>query len=228
MKIFDRPGFPNPARIRIVLAEKQLEPQVEFVGVDLIAAEHKQPAFLEKNPSGVLPVLQLDDGTFIAECTAITEYLDNLDGDPKLTGKTPKEKALIHMMQKRAESELLDAVGNYFHYATPGLGADLQAFKSLEWVSRQEWGNRQRDKALKGMKYFNTVLESQPFVAGEGFSMADITVFAGLMFADAAGVAVPASCSALNGWRAKVAELPSVKNRSGQNFVPDDLRRLGF
>ncbi len=50
MKIFDRPGFPNPARIRIVLAEKQLEPQVEFVGVDLIAAEHKQPAFLEKNP----------------------------------------------------------------------------------------------------------------------------------------------------------------------------------
>jgi glutathione S-transferase len=228
MKIFDRPGFPNPARIRIVLAEKQLEPQVEFVGVDLIAAEHKQPAFLEKNPSGVLPVLQLDDGTFIAECTAITEYLDNLDGDPKLTGKTPKEKAIIHMMQKRAESELLDAVGNYFHYATPGLGADLQAFKSLEWVSRQEWGNRQRDKALKGMKYFNTVLESQPFVAGEGFSMADITVFAGLMFADAAGVAVPASCSALNGWRAKVAELPSVKNRSGQNFVPDDLRRLGF
>ena len=228
MKIFDRPGFPNPARIRIVLAEKQLEPQVEFVGVDLIAAEHKQPAFLEKNPSGVLPVLQLDDGTFIAECTAITEYLDNLDGDPKLTGKTPKEKAIIHMMQKRAESELLDAVGNYFHYATPGLGADLQAFKSLEWVSRQEWGNRQRDKALKGMKYFNTVLESQPFVAGEGFSMADITVFAGLMFADAAGVAVPASCSALNGWRAKVAELPSVKNRSGQNFVPDDLHRLGF
>ena len=56
MKIFDRPGFPNPARIRIVLAEKGLEPQVEFVSVDLIAAEHKQPAFLEKNPSGELPV----------------------------------------------------------------------------------------------------------------------------------------------------------------------------
>ncbi|AYG63395.1 glutathione S-transferase family protein [Rhizobium jaguaris] len=228
MKIFDRPGFPNPARIRIVLAEKQLEPQVEFVSVDLIAAEHKQPAFLEKNPSGVLPVLQLDDGTFIAECTAITEYLDNLDGDPKLTGKTPKEKALIHMMQKRAETELLDAVGNYFHYATPGLGHDLQTFKSLEWAGRQEWGNRQRDKALNGMKYFNTVLESQPFVAGDDFSMADITVFAGLMFADAAGVAVPESFSPLIIWWAKVAELPSVSNRSGQMFVAEDLRRLGF
>ncbi|MGO7374346.1 glutathione S-transferase N-terminal domain-containing protein, partial [Rhizobium ruizarguesonis] len=67
MKIFDRPGFPNPARIRIVLDEKGFEPQVEFVSVDLIGAEHKQPDFLEKNPSGVLPVLQLDDGTYISE-----------------------------------------------------------------------------------------------------------------------------------------------------------------
>ena len=228
MKIFDRPGFPNPARIRIVLAEKGLEPQVEFVSVDLIAAEHKQPAFLEKNPSGELPVLQLDDGTYIAEATAITEYLDNLDGDPKLTGKTPKEKAVIHMMQKRAETEFLDAVGNYFHHATPGLGAALQVFKSPEWAGRQDWGNRQRDRALGGMKYFDTVLQSCPYVAGDAFSMADITVFAGLMFADAAGITVPEDYSALKAWRAKVSELPSVKNRSGQMFVAEDLRRLGY
>ena len=228
MKIFDRPGFPNPARIRIVLAEKGLEPQVEFVSVDLIAAEHKQPAFLEKNPSGELPVLQLDDGTYIAEATAITEYLDNLDGDPKLTGKTPKEKAVIHMMQKRAETEFLDAVGNYFHHATPGLGAALQVFKSPEWAGRQDWGNRQRDRALGGMKYFDTVLQSRPYVAGDAFSMADITVFAGLMFADAAGITVPEDYSALKAWRAKVSELPSVKNRSGQMFVAEDLRRLGY
>jgi glutathione S-transferase len=228
MIIFDRPGFPNPARIRIVLAEKGLDPQVEFVSVDLIAAEHKQPAFLQKNPSGVLPVLQLEDGTYIAEATAITEYLDNLDGAPRLTGKTPREKALIHMMQKRAETELLDAVGNYFHYATPGLGPDLQAFKSPEWAGRRDWGKRQGDKALDGMTYFSTVLEGQPFIAGKTFSMADITVYAGLMFADAAGLAVPESCSALSAWRAKVAEMPSVKNRSGQMFGSDDLRRLGF
>jgi glutathione S-transferase len=176
----------------------------------------------------VLPVLQLDDGTYIAESTAITEYLDNLDGDPKLTGKTPREKAVIHMMQKRAETELLDAVGDYFHHATPGLGADLQVFKSPEWAGRQEWGNRQRDRALKGMKYFDTVLRKHSFVAGDAFSMADITVFAGLMFVDAAGIVVPEDHSALNAWRAKVADLPSVKNRSGQMFVADDLRRLGF
>lgn len=228
MKIYDRPGFPNPARIRIVLAEKGLEPQVDFVSVDLIAAEHKQPAFVGKNPSGVLPVLELEDGTYIAECTAITEYLDNLDGDPKLTGKTPKEKAVIHMMQKRAETELLDAVGHYFHHATPGLGPDLQAFKNPEWTGREDWGNRERDKAVSGMKYFDTVLQSQPFVAGDAFSMADITVYAGLMFADAAGITPSEKYSALNSWRAKIAELPSVSNRGGQMFVAEDLRRLGF
>src|ERR1700712_2159144 len=114
MKIYDRAGFPNPARIRIVLAEKKLDAAVEFISVDLIGAEHKQPAFLAKNRSGVLPLLELDDGTMIAESTAITEYLDNLDGNPTLTGNTPREKATIHMMQRRAESELLDAVGNYF------------------------------------------------------------------------------------------------------------------
>ncbi len=152
MKIHDRPGFPNPARIRIVLAEKGLDSQVEFVSVDLIGAEHKQDAFLAKNPSGVLPVLELDDGTFISESTAITEYLDNLDGHPTLTGITPREKAEIHMMQRRAEAELSDAVGIYFHYATPGLGAQLQPFKSPEWSGRGAWGRQHGDRALAGMR----------------------------------------------------------------------------
>lgn len=228
MKIYDRPGFPNPARIRIVLAEKGLDASVEFVSVDLIGAEHKQPAFLGKNRSGVLPVLELDDGTFISESTAITEYLDNLDGRPTLTGGTPREKALIHMMQRRAEAELIDAVGLYFHYATPGLGAQLQAYKSPDWSGRTAWGNEHRDKALAGMRYFNDVLRTDPFIAGDTFSMPDITVFAGLMFADAAGIAIPDDLTALLAWRAKVSELPSVKNRSGQNFVAEDLKRLGF
>jgi glutathione S-transferase len=130
MKIHDIPGFPNPLRIRIVLAEKGLGDRVEFVKVDLPAAEHKGDAFLALNPLGTVPVLELDDGLVISECTAITEYLDNLDGDPTLTGKTPREKGVIHMMQHRAESELIDPIGDYFHHATPGLGPALQAFKS--------------------------------------------------------------------------------------------------
>lgn len=228
MKIYDRPGFPNPARIRIVLAEKQLDSQVEFIPVDLIGAEHKSPAFLQKNPSGVLPVLELDDGTLVSESTAITEYLDHLDGRPTLTGTTPKQRALIHMMQRRAEAELIDAVGDYFHHATPGLGPQLQAFKSLDWKGRAEWGRRQGERARAGMSYFNSVLERQPYVAGDAFSMADITVFAGLMFADAAGLAIPENSAALLAWRARIADLPSVKNRSGQTFLAADARRLGL
>ena len=212
MKIHDTPGFPNPLRIRIVLAEKGLADQVEFVKVDLPGAEHRQDAFLAINPTGTVPVLELDDGLYISECTAITEYLDNLDGDPILTGKTAREKGVIHMMQKRAESELIDPVGDYFHHATPGLGAALQAYKSPDWSERQTWGRQRGDKAIAGMRYFDKVLRDQPYVAGETFSMADITVLAGLVFAGFAQLAVPEDCTALIAWNARLQDRPSVKN----------------
>ncbi len=133
MKVYDIPGFPNPARIRIVLAEKGLESQVEFIKVGLYQAEHQKAPFLAKNPTGTVPVLELDDGTFIAECIAITQYLDNLDGNPTLTGRTAKEKAVIQMMQKRADDQLIDGVGVFFHHATPGLGDANKQYKSGDW-----------------------------------------------------------------------------------------------
>jgi glutathione S-transferase len=228
MKIYDRSGFPNPARIRIVLAAKGLESQVEFVPVDLIGAEHKQPAFLRKNPFGVVPVLELDDGTLISESTAITEYLDNLDGKPILTGVTAKQKAVIHMMQRRAEVYVTDAIGLYFHHATPGLGADLQKFKSPEWDGRMVMGQREGERVRAGMTYFNNLLAAQPYLAGDTFSMADITLFAGLLHADVSSITVPSEYTALVQWRARVAELPCVKDRSGQDFMQEDLTRLGF
>jgi glutathione S-transferase len=207
MKIYDWPTGPYPARVRIALAEKNLQSHVRFETVSLRKGEHKKPAFLAKNYSGTLPVLELDDGTCIAECTAITEYLDTLDGPPTLTGRTPREKGLIHMMSKRAELELLDAISVYFHHATPGLGPEVEIYQNAEW------GLRQRDKALKGMHYFNAVLERRPFIAGEAFSMADITVIGGLIFAGLVEVAVPAECEALQAWYAEMQERPSVKNR---------------
>jgi glutathione S-transferase len=216
MKIYDTPGFPNPARIRIVLAEKGLESQIEFIKIDLFAAEHKQPAFLAINPAGTVPVLELDDGTLLSESIAITQYLDNLDGHPTLTGRTPKEKAVIQMMQKRADDQMIDAIGIYFHHATPGLGDRLKAYKSPEWAHRKEWGERNLDKFKAGMKYFDSVLKMTPYVAGDEFSVADITVFASLMHASVAGVTIPPELAALSAWQARVAERPSVANRSGQ------------
>ena len=217
MTIHDWPTGPYPARVRIALAEKNLQSRIRFVSVDLWKGEHKRTEFLAKNYSGTLPVLELADGTFIAECTAITVYLDALDGAPTLTGRTPREQGLIQMMSKRAELELLDAVSVYFHHATPGLGPDVELYQNAEW------GLRQRDKALRGMHYFDGILRTRPFVAGDAFSMADITVIGGLIFAGLVGLAVPVECTALQAWYARMQERPSVRNRvtmSGPAVAP--------
>ena len=218
MKIYDWPTGPYPARVRIALAEKNLQSHVEFVTINLWKGEHKTPEFLTtKNYSGTLPVLELDDGTLIAECTAITEYLDALDGVSTLTGKTPREKGLIHMMSKRAELELLDAISVYFHHATAGLGPLVEIYQN------QEWGLRQRDKAIKGMHYFDSVLRKQPFVAGKEFSMADITVIAGLIFAKLVALPIPANCEALQAWHARMKGRPSVENQLSIIAPPTDV-----
>lgn len=212
MRIFDYPGFPNPLRVRIALAEKGMAQSVEFVLVDLPGAEHKQAPFLAMNPEGTVPVLQLDDGTYLSECTAIIEYLDNLDGNPILTGKTPKEKALIHMMLKRAEREVLYAFGNYFHFGKPGGSPALAPYKLPHWQGRAEWGALERERAIAGLHYFNGVLAGQPCVAGDAFSMADIALIAGLVFSDAAQVEIPAGLESLKAWRARMYEQASVSN----------------
>ena len=205
VKVYEFAGFPNPARIRIALAEKGLSDQVEFVSVNVPEGEHKRPEFLAKNPSGAVPVLELEDGTTIAECTAITEYFDSLSGETTLTGKTPKERAVIHMMQRRAEAGILDAIAGYFHHATPGLGPDIEGYQCAEW------GAHQRERALAGMRYIDGVLAKTPYVAGDQFSMADITVFAGLAFADFVQVEIPADCENLKAWRDRINERPSIK-----------------
>jgi glutathione S-transferase len=197
MKIYDYEGFPNPARVRIALAEKGATDKVQFVHVDVMKGEHRLPAFVSKNPSASVPVLELDDGTFI------TEYIDHAFEGISLTGKSAKERAVIHMMQRRAEQGVMDAVGAYFHHATPGLG-------TLELYQNKDWGMKQHERALSGMHYFNGVLSIQPFAAGENFSVADITLFVGLSFADFAKIAIPVDCTALLAWRARMAKRTSM------------------
>ena len=206
MKIYDWPTGPYPARVRIALAEKNLLERMEFERINLWKGEHKQSKFLAKNYSGTLPALELADGTIIAECTAITIYLDTFEGKPTLTGTTPLEKGIISMMSKRAELEVLDAISTYFHHATPGLGPTVELYQN------PEWGNRQKEKALKGMKYFDEVLTKQPYVAGEAFSMADITLFGGMIFAGLVQLVVPAEFESLHAWHARMKERPSVAN----------------
>ncbi|MEP3276684.1 MAG: glutathione S-transferase [Stappiaceae bacterium] len=204
MKVYDVEGFPNPARVRIALAEKGAGDQVEFINVDVMGGEHRSPEFRAKNPDAAVPCLQLDDGTHISHCTAITEYLDGALEGTALCGTSPKERAVVSMMNLRAESGLLDAVGDYFHHATPGLGPDLETYQN------KDWGMRRREKAVDTMSYLDGVLADNSWLAGDNFSMADITAFAGLAFADFAKVDIPANLSNLVAWREKMNARPSI------------------
>lgn len=203
MKIYDTEGFPNPARVRIALAEKGATDQVEFVPVDVMGGEHRTPAFKAKNPDATVPYAELDCGTCISQCTAIIEYIDGAYDGPSLIGDTPKQRAKTQMMNLRAEAGLLDAVGAYFHHATPGLGPELETYQNAEW------GMKKKETAENTMRYLDGVLESSDFLAGEEFSVADITAFAGLAFADFAKVEIPSEFSNLQSWRQRVAARPS-------------------
>lgn len=204
MKIYDVEGFPNPARVRIALAEKGATDKVEFVPVDVMGGEHRTDAFKAKNPDAIVPCLELADGSHISQCTAITEYIDRHFEGASLTGETPKERAQISMMNLRAENGLLNAVGTYFHHATPGLGPDLETYQCAEW------GSKQKEVAGETMTYLDEVLADSEYLAGNAFSIADITAFAGLAFADLAEVEIPESLSNLIAWREKVAARPSI------------------
>ena len=204
MKIFDIEGFPNPARVRIALAEKGATDKVEFVSVDVMNGEHRTDAFKAINPDASVPCAQLDDGTYISQVTAITEYIDGTFEGPSLFGKTPKDRAVIHMMNRRAENGLVDAVGAYFHFATDGLGPELETYQN------SDWGLRQREVATQTMAYLDRVLSTSDFLAGDQFSMADIAAFAGLAFADFAKVDIPENLHNLIKWRAQMAQRPSI------------------
>jgi glutathione S-transferase len=203
MKVYEYQGFPNPLRVRIALAEKGLSDRVEFIQVDVPSGAHRQPEFLAKNPAGAVPVLELDDGTLIVECTAITEYLDHLAGEPTLTGKSAKERAVIHMKQRQVEANLLDAIADYFHQATPGLGP------VLEGEQNPSWGEKQKAKAIATINSLEQTLAHQPYLAGDSFSVADITAIAGFAFGSFCQITIPDTAPNLKAWYDRVQQRPS-------------------
>jgi len=204
MRVHEFKGFPNPARVRIALAEKNLFDQVEFVQVDVPGGAHRHPDFLAKNPSAAVPVLELADGTCLSECTAITEYLDHAAGEPVLTGRTARERGEIAMVQRKVEAGFLDAVSAYFHHATPGLGP------AIETRQFKDWGDAQRERAVATMRWMDGQLEGRDYLAGDRFTVADITGMAGMAFAGFADIPVPADLANLRAWHDRVSARPSA------------------
>lgn len=213
MKFYDSLGLPNPDRVRIALNEKGVLDQVEIIQVNLWKGEHRTAEFKAKNPSVTIPLLELDNGLAISETTAITEYIDHTYEGISLTGRSPEERAVVHMMQRRGEQKIVDAIGAYFHHATPGFGPEV------ELDQNKAWGEVHLQKTLDGMAYFDAVLQDNPFIAGENYSMADITVFTGLNFSEThPKVMVPEALTALSAWRARIGARESCA------FVPETMK----
>ena len=206
MILHDHPAFPSPLRVRLVLEELGATDRVQFRTVDALAGEHRLAAFLARNPDGAIPVLELDDGTHLAESAVIAAYLDEsvrAPGTPSLVGEDARTRAVVALEQRRVERGVLDALATWFHEGTSGLGDARQD-------RCQAWGLRQRAVAEAGMARFDALLRTRDFVAGTAYSVADIALYAGLGLADYLGVPIPETHEALHAWRRTVAARPAV------------------
>jgi len=208
VKLYDMRVAPNPRRVRVFLAEKGIEiPRVE---INIRSGENLQPEFLAINPRGVLPTLQLDDGTIIDESTAICRYFEALHPAPPLMGETPLEKALIECWTRRIEFDagqpVVDAFRNsyppYAERAVPGK-AGTKAIPDLV----------ERGKARLADFYpaIERRLAESEYVAGPGFSIADITLLCIVDFARAIKLPPPEGLPHFDRWHAQVAARPSAQ-----------------
>lgn len=201
MKLFDGGRAPNPRRVRIYLAEKGIE--VPLVPVDMGALEHKKEPVTTRNPLQRLPVLELDDGTIIAESIAICRYFEELHPEPALFGRGALGKAMVEMWQRRLELHLLGAVAAAFRHIHP-------AMKEWEVPQMPEWGEVNKPKAVDFLHILDRELASREFVAGDEYSVADITGLVALDFMKPARIQVPPELTNVLRWHAQLAARPSA------------------
>ncbi len=204
MKLYIAPRAPNPRRVTMFIAEKGIE-GIERVPVDLGANEHKGEAFRAKSPLSKVPALELDDGRVLTETRAICTYLEGLVPEPNLMGANFEERAFIEMADRRVEWYLLGGIANCIRHTHPGLAL-------LEQPQFPEFGASQGQKVREVARWLDEHLASHLFVAGERFTIADITAFCALEFARGLMkfVAGDEGMAHLQGWRDRIAQRPSA------------------
>ena len=204
MKLYTAPRAPNPRRVMMFLAEKQVQ-GLELVAVDLNAQEHKAAAFRTKSPLARVPALELDDGRVLTETRAICTYLEGLHPEPNLMGRDATERAFIEMADRRVEWYFMLPIGNCIRHTHPGLAP-------LEQPQFPDFGRSQGEKLRETAAWLDTELQRQPWVAGERFSIADITAFCALEFSKLMRFhAGKEGFAALQAWRDRMAERPSAQ-----------------
>ncbi len=201
MKLYDGGKAPNPRRVRIFLAEKGLEVPLE--PVDMSALGHKSELISSRNPLQRLPVLELDDGTIISESVAICRYFEELHPEPALMGVNALDKANVEMWQRRMEFNLLLLVANVFRHAHPAMA---------EWEVPQikEFSDSNKPKVLATLAWMNDELKDKEFIAGERFTIADITAMIAVDFLKPARLEVPEEHTHVLDWHKRMKARPSA------------------
>jgi glutathione S-transferase len=200
VKLYDSTFAPNPRRVRIFLAEKGVE--VPRVQVDIGKAENRRPAFLARNPMGGVPVLELDDGRWIAESVAICRYFEEMHPDPPLMGVDPVDRALVEMWNRRMELEVMRCVTDAFRHT--------HDFFKGRITQVPGYGEVRRGEAPKKLAWLDRELADREFVAGERFTIADITALVGIDFGRVVGLRVQPEHKNLTRWYEAVAARPSA------------------
>lgn len=175
MRLYTSPRAPNPRRVAMFMQAKGIE-GIETVDVDLNAGAQRSPEFLALNPMARIPVLVLDDGRALSETRAICTYLEGLYPEPNLMGVDATERAFIEMADRRIELHLMLEIALCVRHTHPGLAV-------LEQPQFPEFGAAQGRKMRATARWLDGELGKQPFVAGERFTIADITAFCAIEFA---------------------------------------------
>jgi glutathione S-transferase len=202
MKLYDGGRAPNPRRVRVYLAEKGITVPMEQV--DLGALAQKSAQFTRLNPIQRVPVLVLDDGMVIAESIAICRYFEALHPEPALFGRDPKEIATIEMWNRRMELNFLFPVSHVFRNTHP-------AMKETEVPQVPAWAEANKPRIADFLHILDSTLKDRPFVAGDSYSVADITGLIAVDFMKPARLAVPNDCAHVLRWHSEISSRPSAR-----------------
>lgn len=207
MKLYDYTPAPNPRRVRIFIAEKGLD--VPTVQVDLRNKEQLTPAFQKINPFCDVPVLELDDGTFISQVNGICRYLEAAFPTPDLYGANAKEQGQIAMWDHYAFTHGITAVADAFRNSAEGF-KDRAVLGARGYAQISELAQRGKDRTLDFFANMNNFLADREFIAGDRFSAADITTLITIDFAKWIKAEVDESQTHLQRWYTAVSARPSA------------------
>jgi glutathione S-transferase len=201
MRIIETRSAPNPRRVRIFLAEKGIA--VPFEEVDLMAGALRTPHFTALNPMQRVPILILDDGTAICESVAICRYFEEIEPRPPLFGEGALGRATVEMWNRRAEFALFGSVAAVFRHLHPKMS-------HLEVPQVAAWGEANKAKVAEMLALLDAVLADRPFIAGQDYSIADITALVAIDFMKPARLDMPAGLDNVARWHEAVSGRPSA------------------